>query len=99
MPSCRSRLPCRVKDTDVVGDGNTGASQSSLPAARSSPAATTVPPADPVIEVFEAEIPAEMRTEAAHQRKANKYVHFLTDIHDNSMNGEPWLDQSGASMC
>ena len=31
-----------------------------------------------------------MRIEAAHQRKANKYTHFLTDIHDNSMNGEPF---------
>ena len=31
-----------------------------------------------------------MRTEAAHQRKANKYAHFLTDIRDYSMNVKPF---------
>ena len=49
-----------------------------------------MPPADPVIEVFRAEILAEMRIEAAHQRKANKYAHFLTDICDYSVNVKPF---------
>ena len=39
-----------------------------------------------VVNIFELTIPAEMRIEAAHQLKANKYVHFLTDIRDYSVN-------------
>ena len=39
-----------------------------------------------VVNIFELTIPAEMRIEAAHQLKANKYAHFLTDIRDYSVN-------------